>query len=85
MGSSTTKTNKSPNSNTKDEEFCRLPAELAKPIHYEIYMRPNLETFKFEANETIYVEVSAWGALNKISIVCSRRGGGGKFSTQFTL
>jgi aminopeptidase N len=43
---------------TSDEKFSRLP-EIAKPISYEIYLKPDLKTFKFNGNETIVIDVTS--------------------------
>jgi puromycin-sensitive aminopeptidase len=40
-----------------DDKFRRLP-EIAKPISYDIYLKPDLNTFKCNGNETIVVDVT---------------------------
>lgn len=41
----------------KSQKFERLPT-FAKPSHYEIFLKPNLETFKFDGEETITISIS---------------------------
>uniref|UniRef100_A0A7E4ZQT4 Peptidase_M1_N domain-containing protein n=1 Tax=Panagrellus redivivus TaxID=6233 RepID=A0A7E4ZQT4_PANRE len=38
------------------DKFSRLP-EIAKPVHYDISLKPNLQNFKCPGNETITVDV----------------------------
>ena len=38
------------------QKFSRLP-ELARPLLYDIYLKPNLESFEFHGTETISLEV----------------------------
>lgn len=39
-----------------DDKFCRLP-EIAKPLSYDILLKPDLKTFKCKGEETIVVDV----------------------------
>uniref|UniRef100_A0A914XU65 Aminopeptidase n=1 Tax=Panagrolaimus superbus TaxID=310955 RepID=A0A914XU65_9BILA len=41
-----------------DDKFSRLP-EIAKPVSYDIHLKPCLKTFKCKGNETIVVDVTA--------------------------
>lgn len=40
----------------KSEKFERLP-QVAKPSHYHIHLKPHLDKFTFEGDETIELEV----------------------------
>jgi hypothetical protein len=40
----------------QQDKFSKLPV-LAKPVLYEIYLRPDLKSFKFDGRTTIHFEV----------------------------
>ena len=41
---------------TSEDKFSRLP-EIAKPLSYDIYLKPDLKSFKCKGKEDIVVEV----------------------------